>query len=159
MVKAKCKMKTLVICFSYHHNNTQKIAEVIAKVLDARIKIPRQTNLEELEEYDLIGFGSGIYSGRHHEDLLNLADRLSITTKKAFIFSTSGVKSAKFHSLLIEKLQAKGYIIVGEFSCKGFNTNSFLKLFGGMNKGKPNDEDLKHAEEFAMNLKQNMQKT
>jgi flavodoxin len=159
MVKAKCTMKTLVICFSYHHNNTQKIAEAIAKVLDARIKIPRQTNLEELEEYDLIGFGSGIYSGRHHEDLLNLADRLSITTKKAFIFSTSGVKSSKFHSLLIEKLQAKGYIIVGEFSCKGFNTNSFLKLFGGMNKGRPNAEDLKRAEEFAMNLKQNMQKT
>jgi len=57
--------------------------------------------------------------------------------------------------LLREKLQSKGYMIVDEFSCKGFNTNSFLKLFGGMNKGRPNALDLKHAEEFAQNLKQN----
>jgi hypothetical protein len=35
---------------------------------------------------------------------------------------------------------------------------SFLKLFGGINKGRPNAEDLKHAEEFALNMKQNLQK-
>jgi hypothetical protein len=28
---------------------------------------------------------------------------------------------------------------------------------GGINKGRPNAEDLKHAEEFALNLKQNLQ--
>ncbi|MBA7485539.1 hypothetical protein ES707_21087 [subsurface metagenome] len=67
-------------------------------------------------------------------------------------------KVAKDHSMLREKLQSKGYMIVDEFSCKGFNTNSFLKLFGGMNKGRPNAEDLKHAEEFAQNLKRNLQK-
>ncbi len=59
---------------------------------------------------------------------------------------------------LRKKLQSKGYMIVDEFSCAGFNTNSFLKLFGGINKGRPNAEDLKHAEEFAQNLKQNLQK-
>ena len=53
------------------------------------------------------------------------------------------------------KLQSKGYMIVDEFSCGGFNTNSFNKLFGLINKGKTNAEDLKHAEEFAQNLKQN----
>ncbi len=45
-------------------------------------------------------------------------------------------------------------MIVDEFSCKGFNTNSFMKYFGGMNKGRPNADDLKNAEEFAQNLKQ-----
>ena len=147
-------MKSLLILFSYHHNNTEKIANVFAKVLDAQIKTPQQVNPEELQEYDLIGFGSGIYSGKHHEYLLDLADKLpQVTNKKAFIFSTSAItgeeKVAKDHSLLREKLQSKGYMIVDEFSCKGFNTNSFLKLFGGMNKGRPNAEDLKHAEEFA----------
>ena len=48
-------------------------------------------------------------------------------------------------------------MIVGEFACKGFNKNSFMKYFGGMNKGRPNAEDLKHAEEFAQKLKQNLQ--
>lgn len=54
---------------------------------------------------------------------------------------------------LKETLQSKGYTIVGEFGCAGFNTNKFLKYFGGINKGRPNSEDLKHAEEFATKLK------
>ncbi|MFW9895091.1 MAG: hypothetical protein ACFFD7_04735 [Candidatus Thorarchaeota archaeon] len=56
--------------------------------------------------------------------------------------------------MLRKKLQLKGYIIIDKFTCKGFSTNSFLKYFGGMNKGRPNKEDLKNAEQFAKNLKQ-----
>jgi len=156
-------MKCLLVLFSYHHNNTEKIARVFAKVLDAQIKTPQQTNPEELQEYDLIGFGSGIDSGKHYKVLLDFADKLPQATKKiAFIFSTSAItrkeKVAKDHSSLREKLQSKGYMIVDEFGCAGLNTNGFLKLFGGMNKGKPNDEDLKNAEDFAQSLKQNLQR-
>jgi len=156
--------KSLLVVFSYHHNNTEKIAKVFAKFLDAQIKTPQQTNPEELQKYDLIGFGSGIDSGRHYEVLLDLADKLpQVTGKQAFIFSTSAItgeeKVAKDHSFLREKLQSKGYLIVDEFGCAGFNTNNFLKFFGGMNKGRPNAEDLKHAEEFVQKLKQNLQKS
>ena len=63
---------------------------------------------------------------------------------------------AKNHRLIREKLQAKGYAIVGEFACPGFNTNRFLKYLGGMNKGRPNAEDLKRAEEFARSLRQEL---
>lgn len=148
----------LLILFSYHHNNTEKIANVFAKVLDAQIQTPRQVSLEEVQGYDLVGFGSGIYGDKHHRTLLELADKLpQVTGKKAFIFSTSAMmgkyKVAKDHLTLRRNLQSKGYIIVDEFACKGFNTNSFLKYMGGMNKGRPNAEDLKHAEEFAQNLK------
>jgi len=154
-------MKSLLILISYHHNNTEKIANIFAKVLDAPIKTPQQVHPEEFQEYDLIGFGSGIYSAKHHQTLLDFADSLPlIINKKAFIFSTSAimgkVKISQDHALLREKLQSKGYIIIDEFSCKGFNTNSFLKLFRGMNKNRPNTEDLKDAEEFAQSLKQNL---
>ena len=153
-------MKSLLVLFSYHHKNTEKIAKVFAKVLDAQIKTPQQIILEELQEYNLIGFGSGIYDEKHHKLLLDLADNIpQVSNKNAFIFSTSAImgkdKVAKDHLLLREKLQSKGYTIVDEFACKGFNTNSFLKYFGGINKGRPNAEDLRHAEEFAQNLKQN----
>ena len=153
-------MKSLLVLFSYHHKNTKKIAKVFAKVLDAQIKSPQQIIPEELQEYSLIGFGSGIYDEKHHKLLLDLADTLpQVNNRNAFIFSTSAImgkeKVAKDHLLLREKLQSKGYTIVDEFACKGFNTNSFLKYFGGINKGRPNAEDLKHAEEFAQNLKQN----
>jgi flavodoxin len=158
-------IKSLLIVFSYHHHNTEKIAQVFAKVLDAQIKTPQQITPEELQEYSLIGFGSGIDSEKHHQVLLSLVDRLpQVTNRKAFIFSTYGAPEkfmskeyvVKNHSTLREKLQSKGYMIVDEFSCAGLNTNSFLKLFGGINKGRPNSEDLKHAEEFAKNLKQNI---
>jgi len=154
-------MKSLLVLFSYHHNNTEKIANVFAKVLDAQIKAPQQIDPEELQDYGLIGFGSGIYDAKHHEALLDFADRLlQVTDGKAFIFSTGGItgkdKAAEDHSVLREKLLSKGYTIIDEFQCVGFNTNSFLKLFGGMNKGRPNAEDLKHAEEFAQGLKRNL---
>ena len=141
--------------------NTEKIAKVFARVLDAKIKTPQQIDPEGLEVYDLIGFGSGIYGEKHHKYLLDLADELpAVNKKRAFIFSTSAImgkdKVAQDHSLLREKLRSKGYIIVDEFSCKGFNTNSFLKYFGGMNKGRPNAEDIKQAEEFAQDLKQSL---
>jgi flavodoxin len=159
-------MKSLLVVFSYHHNNTEKIAKVFAKVLNAQIKSPQQINPNELQEYSLIGFGSGIYGSKHHKVLLNLVDKLpQVTNKNAFIFSTSGDWSidrtrwrVKNHSTLKEKLQSKGYVIVDEFNCAGLNTNSLNKLWGGTNKGRPNAEDLQHAEEFAQNLKQNLQK-
>jgi flavodoxin len=151
-------VKSLIVVFSYHHKNTQKVAEVMAKVLDAPVKSPQETGVDELEKYDLIGFGAGIDSGKHYRELLEFADALpQVTDKKAVIFSTSGLtgekKLAKDHLALREKLQSKGYLIVDEFQCKGFNTNSFLKYFGGINKGRPNAEDLNHAEEFASKLK------
>lgn len=154
-------METLVVVKSIHHKNTEKIAKALAEVLNAEIKTPEQVEPSELEKYSLIGFGSGIYSDKHHKSILNLADSLSqVTNKKAFIFSTSAMmgedKVAKDHSILRRKLRSKGYIIVDEFSCKGFNTNSFLKYFGGMNKGRPNTEDLKKAKQFGLNLKKNL---
>ena len=150
-------MKALVIVYSYHHNNTEKVANVFAKVLDAEIKSPQKTDPNSLQEYDLLGFGAGIDSGKHYKPMLDFADQLpNVNGKKAFIFSTSGVSNpkykAKIHTALRETLQAKGYLIVDEFNCHGFNTNSFLKVIGGMNKGSPNDEDLAAAEEFVKNL-------
>jgi flavodoxin len=138
--------------------NTEKVAKVFAKVLDADIKLPQKIDPKELGRYDLIGFGSGIYGEKHHESILDLADRLpKASNKKVFIFSTSAImgkdKVAQDHSKLREKLQSKGYIILDEFACKGFNTNSFLKHFGGMNKGRPNAQDLENAREFAERLK------
>lgn len=151
-------IKCLIVVYSYHHNNTAKIAHVFSEVLNAEIKTPDQVTPEELQQYDLIGFGAGIDSGKHYKPLLDLADRLSTANnQKSFIFSTSAIqgvaKVEKDHSLLRNKLTSKGFIIVDEFSCKGFNTNSFLKYFGGMNKGRPNSEDLKHAEKFALGLR------
>jgi len=161
-------MKSLVVVFSYHHKNTEKIAKVFAKVLDAQVKTPQQVNPEELREYSLVGFGSGIYGAKNDGSLLDLADKLPHANgRKAFIFSTFGAPVGLYkgerlrefiknnHAALRGKLESRGYTVIDEFSCAGLNTNSFLKFFGGLNKGRPDAEDLRHAEEFAHNLKEN----
>ena len=138
-------MKSLLVLFSYHHNNTEKIANVFAKVLDAPIKTPQQINHEELQEYSLIGFGSGIYGAKHHRVLLDFADKLlPVTNRKAFIFSTCGAPMkfmeldraeftryvAKNHSSLRKKLQSKDYMIVDEFSCAGLTQIVSINYLG-----------------------------
>jgi flavodoxin len=154
--------KSLVIVFSYHHNNTEKIANACANVLGAEVRTPQQVMPEEIAEYDLVGFGSGIYSATFDSSVLDLADRLpNAAGKKAFLFSTYGAPAfianrefiEKNHRQIREKLKAKGYRIIGEFGCAGWNTNSFLGFFGGLNKGRPDAEDLRNAEEFARSMK------
>lgn len=154
--------KSLVIVFSHHHRNTEKIAHAIAGILGALVRTPQQVNPEELAEYDLVGFGSGIYSATFHPSVLGLADRLPQSQgKRAFLFSTYGAPGfianrefvEKNHEEIRQKLQAKGFTVIGEFGCAGWNTNSFLKYFGGLNKGRPDANDIRNAEAFAENVK------
>ena len=151
-------MKALIIYISVHHGNTEKVAKAIANILDAALLEVKQADASMLEQYDLIGFGSGIYFGKHHENLLDFVDKLPmLRNKKAFIFSTSGLRKIRFiHDFdkpLKEKLRQKGFDIIGEFSCRGLDTYKATKLVGGINRGRPNAKDLKQAEDFARSLK------
>ncbi len=152
-------MNSVIVLFSYHHKNTEKIAQTIAKVIGAEIKTPEQTDPNTLASFDLVGFGSGVYFGKLGKPLLELADKIpQAAGKKAFIFSTSGSAgkgAAKFHKSLKKKLEAKGYSVVGEFNCAAFDTFGPFKLIGGTHKGRPNAEDLKQAEGFAQALTRN----
>lgn len=141
-------MKALIIYISVHHGNTERVAKVMANILDADLLQMKQVDASVLEQYDLIGFGSGIYFGKHHKSLLDFVDMLPmLRNKKAFIFSTSGLRKIQFiHNFdkpLKEKLQRKCFDIIGEFSCRGLDTYRATKLVGGVNKGRPNAEDLK----------------
>ena len=148
--------KAIVIVHSYHHMNTERVAAVIAGELGAEVKRPEDITSEALREYELIGFGSGIDSGKHYAPILHLAASLQSAKQKAFIFSTSGVffkwQMNRNHEALRRILIEKGLTIVDEFGCLGFNTNSFLRFIGGMNKGRPNGDDLKAAAAFAGRL-------
>jgi flavodoxin len=151
-------MKALIIYISVHHGNTEKVAKTMAKILDAALLEVEQADASMLEQYDLIGFGSGIYFGKHHESLLDFVDELPVLrNKNVFIFSTSGLRKIRFfHNFdkpLKERLQRKGFDIIGEFSCRGLDTYRATKIVGGINKGRPNAKDLKQVEDFARGLK------
>ncbi|MEM2049957.1 MAG: flavodoxin family protein [Thermoproteota archaeon] len=154
-----CAMKTLIIYVSIHHGNTERIAKAIASVLEADLANPTNVSADDVCNYDLIGFGSGIYFGKHHSSLFSLVDRLpSQNGKGAFIFSTSGLRKIMlihdFDKPLRNMLIAKGFIIVGEFNCRGWDTYPlWVKPFGGINKGKPGERELEEAKRFATSLK------
>jgi flavodoxin len=93
-------VKSLVIVFSYHHGNTEKIAHAVAGMLGAPVKTPRQVTPDEIRAYDLVGFGSGIYSATFDPSVLDLADRLpDAEGKKAFLFSTCGAPRRRGEAL------------------------------------------------------------
>ena len=147
-------MKTLIVYTSIHHQNTEKVAKVIAEELEADLVPVDQAQSRPLEEYDLIGFGSGIYFMKHHKTLLQFVEALpAFIGRRAFIFSTSGEGGTRKHAALKDKMVYRGFWIVGEFSCKGWDTFGLMKLIGGINKGRPNVEDLEKARVFARGLK------
>jgi len=149
-------LKTLIICVSAHYGNTLKIASAMAKVLKAKVIEPKEARNHNIPEYDLVGFGSGIYFGKPEDSLLKIVDKLPESDKKAFIFSTRGRNSLfqnSYHKHLRQKLIEKNYKVIGEFSCRGFSEHhKIFKLFGGVNKGHPNSKELDKARAFALKV-------
>lgn len=151
-------MKSLIIYKSVHHGNTGKIAEAINEVLNGELKEPEDIDKTEIFDYDLIGYGSGIYYGKHHEDILNLVEELStVGNKKCFIFATSGFRKIPifndFNKSLKNKLSERGFEIMDCFSCRGLNTYGPFGLIGGTGKDRPNEEDIENAKKFAKEIK------
>ncbi len=112
-------MEVLIIYHSEHHQNTEKIARVMAAKIGADLKDAKEVRAEDINNYEIIGFGSGVYNGRFHKDLLEIIDNIPHQdNKKAFIFSTTGSLSYsrlahdRFRPLLLDK----GFKIIGEFS-------------------------------------------
>ncbi|RLG15555.1 MAG: flavodoxin [Candidatus Nanohalarchaeota archaeon] len=107
-----------------------------------------------LEQYDLVGFGSGVYGGRPHKSIDKFVFGLPrFRGRKAFVFSTSWRGKLSYNKYLKNKLTDKGFDVAGDFSCKGFNCFGPFKLIGGLNKGRPNKEDIEKAVDFARKLK------
>ena len=151
--------KVLIILATSTQGNTKIISDALQQTLSADVISPEKASIEMLQNYQLIGFGSGIFDEKHHSSILSFASNLNqCNHKKVFIFSTSGMAREKLghnsdpHNALRDILKTKGCDIIGEFNCVGLNKNSFLKFFGGMNKNRPNKEDIKMAISFAESL-------
>ena len=152
-------LNTLIICESVHHGSTLKAARIMAAELNGDVKKPAEVTDDVIGRYDLTGFGSGIYNQKHHPALFELIETLPLqNNRKAFIFSTASICYKKMHEPLRIALTRKGFEIIDEFICRGFMDYSFTKyFFGGINKGRPDNRDLKKAADFALKLKAGLQ--
>ena len=155
-------MKTVIIYASVHHNNTKELVCAIAAENDIDVVDATKITEKDLSGYDLIGFASGIYFGKMHQSVINFAEVNLPENKDVFLMCTYGgkpvfdsikkiVKEKKKNREKVLQKEKQGRI-VGEFSCKGFDTFGPFKLIGGISKGHPDKNDLDNAKAFFKEL-------
>lgn len=154
-------MKTLIACVSVSHGNTAKVASAMADVLDGVVVDPDAVAVPTLRDYDLVGFGSGIFGMAYHPRLRDFIRQLPPEKRtKAFLFATSGGPELPFWRYtrpMVQLLESKGFDVIGTFRCRGLDTWLPLRLVGGINKGRPNAADLDAARAFAAGLRDQVQ--
>jgi flavodoxin len=149
----------LILCKSEHHGNTAKVARAVADTLgpDSLVAAPEDIPYTSLDELGLVGFGSGVYFGQMAPALFawlrGLPDAPEAATP-AFVFTTSGLPflAKLWHAPLKKLLACKGFEVVGEFACRGFDTWGPLWFAGGLNRKHPDERDLERARAFARRL-------
>ena len=145
---------------SIQHGNTRRVAEALAGALGATAVDASSVTAEVARQASLIGFGSGIFFGKHHQILLTCAAKCRYSNgTKSFIFSTAGfpyklarIAGIDFHRELRQLLTGNGFEVVGEFSCPGYDTYGPFGIIGGIARGHPNAVDLERARAFALQL-------
>lgn len=138
-------MDFLVVYFS-RGGKTRKVAEAIAQELGCEA-VDAKKETPDVSGVELLIVGSGQYVGKLHKTLQGFLDRLQPSSKsKAAVFATAGGPHPKVIYVLQGALEAKGYEVVSSFKCRG----QFLFF---LNRGHPNEDDLKNAKAFASDLK------
>ncbi len=148
----------IIIQAPSHYGNTKKISLKIGEITKSPVLDLKEVNEEKIKENKIIGFSSGVYLGKFHKGLLNLIDKLPVyENKKAVLISTSGVPvKLPFngaHRKIKKKLKEKGFEVIEEFNCPGYDDYGPLKMIGGIRKGRPNEKDLQKAADFANKIK------
>jgi flavodoxin len=137
-------MKFLVVYFS-RGGKTRKVAEAIAQQLGCKA-VDIEKEIPDVSGVEMLIVGSGQYLGKLHKTLQRFLDGLQPSSKKkAAVFATAGGPDPKVVYVLKGALEAKGYMVVSSFKCRG--------RFLFFNWSHPNQEDLKNAKAFASDLK------
>lgn len=145
-------MKILIIVNSKHKKNTLKIAESMAEVASAAVCTPDEAENKDLMQYDIVGFGSGIYGGKVGKKLFNFVAEHINDLSNVFVFSTSAKGKKEYNAELEAYLNGNCKNVLGSFACKGFCKWFIFALVGGVSKGHPDDGDIKNAKEFMANV-------
>lgn len=145
-------MKTAVIYYSKHHGNTKKLLDWIAEKNDITLFDVSANPTVDLNEYDRIGFASGIYYSKFHKLLLKFAETNMPDNKETFFIYTYGAEKKGYTEAITKAVEAHNAKILGEFGCFGFNTFGPFKLIGGIAKGHPDETDKDNVLKFYSEL-------
>lgn len=147
-------MKTAIIYYSKHHENTKKLLDQIQKNSDDQITLidVTKTDSADLTSYDAIGFASGIYYSKFEKRVLAFAKNHMPIGKDTFFIYTYGAKKDGYTKAIREALTEKNANVLGEYGCFGFNTFGPFKLIGGIAKNHPTEDEVARAVDFYNHL-------
>lgn len=129
---------------SVHKGNTKKIADNIASTINADIvDIVTNSNVD-ISGYDNVIIASGVYFGKMHKSIIALLQKLNLKEKNCYLVLTTGSKS-DYVKKISDALKEQNIDIKSSFCCLGYDTYGPFKLVGGLNKNRPNDDDVKSA--------------
>ncbi len=147
-------MKTVIIYESKHHGSTKKVCDRIAAECGAVLVEAESVNEDfNWQDYNLIGFASGIAYSRFYDHVTHAAEMLP-RGKNVFFIYTCAKNDKDFSKGIKEVATQRGAVCLGSYGCRGYNTYGPLKLIGGMNKNNPDEDELKAAVDFVRNLDQ-----
>lgn len=145
--------KTAIVYASVHHQNTKTLLTEMVKEVDVDLFTVTQAEQTDFSQYEIIGFGSGVYAGRFHRTVFRfLKEHKNRLPKKAFAVCTSGMGTGRYVKKFSDYLQRNGFEVFEGFECKGFDTFAFFKWFGGLAKGHPDSQDIENGKNFIKKL-------
>ncbi|WP_274953423.1 flavodoxin family protein [Angelakisella massiliensis] len=150
-------MKTAICYYSRHHGNTLKILQTMAQEGEVELIDVTAQETAQLEEYDCIGFASGIYGFEFQKTVVEFARQYLPAGKPVFFVYTYGGVKGTGSKAVAEIANAKGCPILGEFSCKGYDTFGPFKMVGGIAKGHPDTQDLDNARRFFRQIQEGLE--
>ena len=139
-----------IVYSSTHHGNTEQVLYKIKEKYPETVLIKAvDFNPDDFKRYDTVGFASGIFYFKFAKSVDTLFEQaLASGVQKLFFIYTAGAVNTGFEKTLRKRTEQNGKICLGIFGCKGFDTFGPLKLIGGLNKGRPNENDFKNAIDF-----------
>lgn len=141
-------MKTAICYYSKHHGNTLQVVSAMAEGRDITLIDIRKKMAVHLEDFDCIGFASGIYGFEMAAELVSYAKQYLPENRKVFVVYTYSKMKGTGAKNMIEVFAEKHCEVLGEFSCQGFTTYGPFALVKGICKGHPSFEELAQARLF-----------
>lgn len=140
-----------IVMFASKSGNTKKIADSIAAQIGCeavRVTANSDPSTMDLESYDLIFLGTGLYAGTPNEDLVRYLTKMNLKTVKRFaVFITRAYAGDKMAlTRLRTLLESKNQKMIDDY----------FAAFGGwgalVKRGHPKSDEVQAAGQWAKKL-------
>jgi len=144
MAGGKLQKTRVKVIYCSKTGNTKKVAEAIADEMKTEaIEAAAVGSGYDMKKCDLIFVGSGNYKSAPEREMIEFLKAIvPAEDRYAAVFGTAGGSNKGHLSKMKEILEEKEVRVLDEWCCPG-------QEYELKNKGRPNEEDLKKARDFA----------